>query len=55
MKLPLVYHGYRVEYEFIEGMYEGEIIDMNIKIKAYNLEQLEENFKNEIDKLENGY
>jgi hypothetical protein len=53
MILPLIYHGFKLEYVFDGSLYEGEIIGLDLFIKAYSLEQLEENFKTEVDKYLN--
>ena len=50
MKLPLVYCGFHVNYTFDGTLYEGEIKGLDIFIQAYNLEQLEINFKEKIER-----
>ena len=49
MTLPLRYHGYKLEYVFDGSLYEGEVIELDLFVKAYSLDQLEINFKTEVD------
>jgi len=49
MTLPLVYHGFKLEYVFDGSLYEGEVIGLDLFVKAYSLDQLETNFKTEVD------